>query len=302
MMRAGTLFQKLFLGTTVLIVVILGICAWLIVTEVERFYADELTNHLKGRVSVIRDTMQGQFDRAHTVELDSFIKQLAASSADGIRLTIIVKDGTVLADSEANPREMESHANRREVTQALAEGWGEDTHYSRTLWREMKYVAARVGPAEEPWGVIRAAMALHTISERTEAIQHLIWSIALLGLVAAVVFALGLARVWSRPIRHITAMARTLASGDLSARVRATGRDEIAVLGRSLNEMRDHLAGQLEAIERQRRTLESLLTQLHEGVLLADPDGKMLLINPAAMRLLGYDSKACEQPLSLIHI
>lgn len=300
MMRVRSLFRKLFLGTTLLIVVVLGICAWLIVMEVERFYAGELTAHLKSRTIVIRETLRGQFDRAHADKLDQFLKALAAEGNDGIRITIIQKDGTVLADSEGTPEVMDLHDRRKEVRQAMAKGWGEDTRYSKTLSRDMKYVATRVGPPETPWGVVRAAMAMRTIGERMEAIQHVIWTIALLGLLSAVIFALGLARLWSQPIRRITAMARSLARGDLSARFYTTARDEIAVLGQSLNEMRNHLASQLDAIDRQRRTLESLLIQLHEGVLVADPEGKVLLVNPSAMLLLGYNPQACQHPDALI--
>ena len=92
---------------------------------------------------------------------------------------------------------------------------------------------------------------------------------------AAVLFALGLAPIWSNPIRRITGIARSLSAGDLSARAEVRGGDEMALLARSLNRMRDHLANQLATIDRQRRSLESLLTQVHEGVVVAGPGRAM---------------------------
>ena len=40
------------------------------------------------------------------------------------RLTIIDTDGTVVADTEADPATMENHADREEFRQAVATGWG----------------------------------------------------------------------------------------------------------------------------------------------------------------------------------
>ena len=49
------------------------------------------------------------------------------------RLTLIDADGTVLFDSDADPAQMENHADRPEVIQAIAEGAGESSRYSETL-------------------------------------------------------------------------------------------------------------------------------------------------------------------------
>ena len=43
------------------------------------------------------------------------------------RLTLIDADGTVLFDSDADPAQMENHADRPEVIQAVAEGTGESS-------------------------------------------------------------------------------------------------------------------------------------------------------------------------------
>ncbi len=288
MLRPGTLFWKLFLGTTLLIVLVLGTCAWIIVRHVDRFYDQEVAEHLRAEAAVIRHVARPLFDRAHQQELDRFAKALNRARDGGLRITMILADGAVLADSEADPHQMESHANRPEVRAALARGWGEHTRHSRTVDRVMKYVALRVGPEVDPVGVVRVSITHRAIIARAEAIQHLIWTITLLGLLAAVVFALGLASIWSNPIRRITAIARSLSDGDLSARADVRGSDEMSMLAKSLNQMRDHLANQLATIDRQRRSLESLLTQVHEGVVVAGPDGRIALINPAAAWMLRF--------------
>lgn len=296
-MRPGTLFWKLFIGTSLLIVLVLGTCAWLIVSEVDRFYAEELSEHLTSQARLVCHVLRDRFESSEAQELDRLVKEWGW--VGGHRITLISPDGNVLADSEADPQTMESHADRREVREALERGTGMDIHFSRSVRREMKYAAVRAGTAEKPIGVVRVSMPVRSVAERADAIQRIIWTITLLGLLAAILFALELARLWSNPIHRITAFARSLSRGDLSARARVGGGDEMGMLAQSLNEMRDHLAAQLRTIDRQRRTLESLLTQLHEGVVVAGPDGKIVLINPEAVRMMGSAADGYLNPLAL---
>lgn len=113
------------------------------------------------------------------------------------------------------------------------------------------------------------------------------WTIGLIGLAGALALALGLSVLWSRRIYRLTATAHRLARGDLSVPIDADGADEVSLLSRSLERMRDRLRRQLVTIEYQGRTLESLLAQLHEGVVVSDPQGRIVLMNPAAARFLG---------------
>ncbi|MFH8580368.1 sensor histidine kinase [Streptomyces zaomyceticus] len=100
---------------------------------------------------------------------------------------------------------------------------------------------------------------------------------------AALACALLLSRAVLRPVRALTAASRGLGEGDLGRRVPASGRDEIAELGRSFNRMADSLQG---SEERQRRlvgdiahelrtplaNLRGYLEALRDGVLAADAE------------------------------
>lgn len=282
----GRFFWKLFFGNVVLLIAVIGTGVFLIAVTIDRFYAQDLTDHLKTLAETLRYQVRDSFDPAHAAELDRLAKSLGSSAPEKVRITLVLADGIVLADSEAGPAEMESHADRAEIIQALREGWGESTRWSKTVSRDMRYVALRVGPAERPLGVVRVSVAVRSIVARTQLVRHFLWMFALIGVAAAVILAMGLARLWSRPIAQITETARSLSRGDLSARADVRGSDELALLSRSLDRMRNNLARQMKTIDRQRRTLELLLTQLHEGVIVAGSDGRIRLFNPAAAKLL----------------
>lgn len=294
-MHIHTLFGKLFLGTASLIVLALGICAWLVVVKVDALVVAEQAESLCAHGAMIATVLGDRIDAAHADELRGIVRRLAAQMR-GERITLIAPSGVVLADSEADAKQMEPHGDRPEVKEALEHGHGESTRYSATVAKNMKYVAVRAGPAEAPRAVVRVAMPLANITEQKGAVARIVGLIAVLGAASAAVFALGLARLWSLPLRRITATARSLSRGDLTARARIGGSDELAVLARSLNEMRDHLAGQMATIDRQRRTLEALLEQLHEGVVVVGPDRKVLLMNPTAAEMLGTGVEETGRP------
>ncbi|MEK7731815.1 MAG: histidine kinase dimerization/phospho-acceptor domain-containing protein, partial [Planctomycetota bacterium] len=136
------------------------------------------------------------------------------------------------------------------------------------------------------WLVITRFDQIHD-QENTADLHRLVWTIGLIGLIGALALALGLAVLWSGRIFRLTSTAHRLARGDLSVPIDADGSDEVALLARSLERMRDRLQRQLITIEHQGRTWESLLAQLHEGVVVSDPDGRIVLMNPAAARFLG---------------
>ncbi len=285
-MRTGRFFWKLFIGATGLLALAILSSVALILAEFDKFYLDDVSAQLRSYAMGLAERFGDDVDLPGAHDLDAVAKEFGAGGLDGIRITFIAANGTVLGDTEAMPATMESHADRPEVRQAFREGWGESTRRSSTVSRALKYVALRVGPDSAPRGVIRASMPVRTIGERSQSTRRLAWRIAVTAIVAAACLALGLAKLWAQPIARITAAARSLSRGDLSSRIEVTGRDETALLARSLNRMRERLAAQLETIDHQRRTFESFVSQLSEGAIVADADGRIILANPEARRML----------------
>lgn len=74
---------------------------------------------------------------------------------------------------------------------------------------------------------------------------------ALVAGAAALIMALLLSYGLLRPVHELTQAAAKLAGGDLSQRVKADGKDEIAALGRAFN----HMAESLERAEQSRRAM-----------------------------------------------
>lgn len=74
----------------------------------------------------------------------------------GVRVTIISTDGTVLMDTEKDPRTMPNHLQRHEVQQALSEGYGFDVSRTSETDGERYFYSATYFP--ESGQIVRSAV------------------------------------------------------------------------------------------------------------------------------------------------
>jgi two-component system nitrogen regulation sensor histidine kinase NtrY len=104
----------------------------------------------------------------------------------------------------------------------------------------------------------------------------------------------------ARPVGRLAAAAERVGHGDLDVRVREEkGDDEIALLGRTFNEMTRQVKGQRDALvdanaetERRRRLFDSVLSGVTAGVIGLDGAGRIEMMNTAAATLLDLDQEA----------
>jgi two-component system phosphate regulon sensor histidine kinase PhoR len=107
-----------------------------------------------------------------------------------------------------------------------------------------------------------------------------------------------LARPLTRSLEEMTTVARDLAQGRLHRRVTIQSRDEMADLGRVLNQMAADLETKMSEISEDRVRLQAILSSMVEGVLVLDRENKILLLNAAAERMFQLEGPtAIGRPL-----
>ena len=163
------------------------------------------------------------------------------------------------------------------------------------------------------WGTIIAGFGLDRLSSALfRTLVGSIASILLVTLVAAAMAAAVLDGQIVRPLRRLTQAAADLASGDLSVRADIIGRDEIANLGETFNQMADALERNTRSLEDQVRTRTSELTESNRRLCevndrlqhLATTDGLTGLFNfrhfDATLRAELRRSARLSAPLTLL--
>lgn len=125
---------------------------------------------------------------------------------------------------------------------------------------------------------------------------------ALVVILAAMWMGLWFAERLARPVGRLAGAAERVGQGDLDVRVREEkGDDEIALLGRTFNEMTRQVKGQRDALiaanaetERRRRLFDSVLSGVTAGVVGLDGSGRIEMMNAAAAALLELDDTAAS--------
>ncbi|OYW12818.1 MAG: hypothetical protein B7X34_01495, partial [Acidobacteriia bacterium 12-62-4] len=175
-----------------------------------------------------------------------------AEAARG-RLTLIARDGRVLADSEVSADKMENHANRSEVQSALAGRAGSIRRKSPTLGVPFLYVAV---PVKD--GALRLAVPLSEIQSQVDAIRRRMLASTAVAFLPAILLAALFARWVSRRLGLIIEYSAELAKGNFQARLASPGTDELGLLERKLNETGETLEGMFQELEREHAELEKL--------------------------------------------
>ena len=243
----------------------------------------------RGReMDAARDTLQELLVLMDAQSADTDPQELArqfSQAAPGKRLTIIDTDGTVLADTGADPEGLENHGNRPEVESAAATGWGEAVRHSDTMGTSMFYVAKKFAD-----GMIgRASMPLSSIDSL---VVSSLWSV-LIASAAALLLALLLARrTANRVVAPLNAVSQAL-QGVLDG----TGKpgleeyqsdDELRPILRYIDKLMERLGGYIQSITDERDKVALILDCMAEGLILLDEDGKVLAINRAARTIFGF--------------
>ncbi|MBI5441203.1 MAG: hypothetical protein HY900_08335 [Deltaproteobacteria bacterium] len=269
------LFARLLLQNVLVLLAVLVAGA----VFLDRFLTHSAMRRLEEEVErfavILRETTAGATSPA---ALQQLVRRAGRTAR--VRFTIVDAQGRVLADSERDPATMENHATHPEVADALKGREGRSLRTSRTLGVEMLYVALPVPR------VVRAAMPASEVRSTLAEVRRRLALGAIPAVLAALALAFGLARSFTRRVEGMIRFGGALARGDYGAELRPEGVDELSDLERSLVALRDEIRRRIEALDREKETLGSLVEGLPYGVLLFDRAGRLARTNEHARALL----------------
>ncbi|MCF6308995.1 MAG: HAMP domain-containing histidine kinase [Sulfurimonas sp.] len=134
----------------------------LLVTSIISYVALKsiIIEHNKNNLKNAIELMQLELQNIHN--LDKYVSQVHEKTS--LRVTLINSDGVVLAESNADKKEMDNHGSRYEIMQANSQEFATITRYSKTLKVDFLYVAKKIVFNDEKI-YIRLSMSLAQIMD-----------------------------------------------------------------------------------------------------------------------------------------
>ncbi len=286
-MRTTRLLWRLY--PTYLIITLVALLAVTLhaTHSLREFHIAQVQSDLTSRAHLIQDQLTRSVAAGEFSQVQQLCERLGTEAAT--RITVVLVSGRVVGDSQEQPSAMDNHADRPEIIDALAGGFGTSIRFSHTLGQDMAYVAVPMASGSERLGAVRTAVPLTSIREELSRIYIRIALGAMVVALLAAIVAMLVARYISRPLERIKEGAERFAQGDLAHRLTGGSTQEIAALAESMNQMASELSQRINTATRQRNEREAILASMVEGVLAVGTDNRLLSMNRSAAGLFGLE-------------
>ncbi len=277
------LIWHIYLPNLMIMLFSLVAASWYISTFMEHMIIERTQESLKTQGVLLGELIDPYLKENHLEPIDSLCKKAALRTET--RITVIMLDGVVIADSKEDPLKMDNHINRPEISKALAGGTGISIRFSGTLRQRMMYVAIPMGKDGNIKAVVRTSLPLTVIDHTVRLIKKRIFAGCICIAVLASFVCYLISRRISRLVEEMKAGADKFAAGELKHTLFPPRIVELASLAEALNRMAVQLNNRIEMVVNQRNEYIAVLSSMIEGVIAVDTNERIIGINDAAAKM-----------------
>ena len=190
----------------------------------------------------------------------------------GKRITLVSSDGTVLADTSANADELENHADRKEIADAIKNGKGISSRYSDTLMQKTLYYAEKLDNGT----ILRVSTMQNSVVIILLGLLQPLIIIIVLALIISVFLSYRLSKAIIKPINEL----------DLDNPAANETYEELTPLLKKMSAQKKTINRQIKEAEQKQEEFKLITDNMSEGLLVIDKDANVLSYNQAVIRLL----------------
>lgn len=268
------MFKKIFRSLLLTAMIVLLASIFLIMGILHGIFENQLEDQLQKETAFVATAIEN--------EGISYFDNL---SKDGDRVTLIDKDGTVLADSQVDVSKLENHGDREEVKQAETEGRGQSVRYSSTMTEKTVYYAQKLDNGQ----ILRISADQFTIVTILLGISQPIAIVVIAAIVLSLILSTNVAKHIVEPINDL----------DLDEPMENTVYDELSPLLRKIAHQNSTIEEQLKEARQKQEEFRIITDNMSEGFIVIDNQMKILTYNAAALKLFGAEQKTPENILAL---
>jgi len=277
------------------------------------YFAQELEEKLKSnfresifqRVDLmeysIREEMLKERDENSMPSLEESLKTIVMEFSTGLRevsnsdileIRVIDNRQRIRATSEVDNQSLIGQRSNNDLVrraisaETLFENIKLDNKTRNRVWVLASPIRDGAGPDDEIVGVLYIEANIESVFEQVNEINGIFLGGTAVSLVITIFLGILVARTITQPISDMRRQAQAMAKGNYSRKVRVYGTDEIGQLAITFNHLTNRLQEAQSTTEAERRKLDSVLSNMTDGVVATDRKGRIILINDPALELL----------------
>ena len=213
-------------------------------------------------------------------------------SGTGITSIIVVDAGFVVVGNSDTTQQVEvgQLLNDEDVRSTVLQG----TSISRQIinpqlnarrWRIVEPVYS-TGESQVVIGAIVMESNIETVYEQITDITLIFLRASFIAIILSSILANMVSKALTEPIKEMQAKAKAIGEGDYSGEITIYGMDEIGLLAKNINELSDEVETGQRRIEAERQRLDSVLSNMSEGVIATNRRGELDIANNMASQML----------------
>ncbi len=257
--------RRIFVSLLIAACFVLGGTTLFIVDEMYQTYTQSQMEILKAETQLI----------AYGIDREG-MEFLNGLDDTDYRITVIDSDGTVVFDNSGSDiSQMENHLGRKEVSEALSQGYGTSTRQSSTLTLKLVYIAWLLKNGM----VVRLSASYASLYRVLRSLAQPLLLVLLLIIGLAFFLAYRLTKRIVDPLDNI----------DVDKPEEKAPYPEIQPIFNRLLQQKIRIDEDSQRLMRQRQEFETITENMEQGLILMSADGRILEINEAALGILKKD-------------
>lgn len=206
---------------------------------------------------------------------ENYLDDVARKKRD-FRITLIKEDGDVVYDSSQDAKFLPTHKDRPEVIKAQKNGFAKIERYSNTLSKDLYYVSLRL----EDGNILRVSREMDNLLGAFRKVLPIDILMSLLVFAIATVVSRRLTKKTFEPLNNLNEDLLTIDTDMFP---------EISPFINKINKQNKTIKDNYREISRERDTIETILKNMKESLIIIDENKNLLSVNNSAREL--FNSK-----------
>lgn len=218
---------------------------------------------------------------------ESGIEYLEYMDDAEIRITWVATDGTVLYDNRVDVAEMDNHARRQEIHEAMVSSSGSSVRYSNTLAEKTMYYALRLSDGS----VLRVANVQNSLTVLALGMMQPIIVVLVMSFILAGILAYRLSKQIIAPLDQI----------DLDHPEETKVYEEMAPFIRKIVLQNREINETMEELREKQNEFNIITENMQEGFIVVDKNAVVLSHNTSVLRLFGVSCSVENRSILILN-